>query len=560
MDMRQIFAWLAFVFGLALSLFLVLQFSSPAEPAEENDKQPNILFIMADDLGYNDVGYHNPEMKTPTIDQLAKEGVILEGHYSQDACSPSRAALMSGKYPIRYGQQSFVLRMGEAKCLPLEEVTLAEQLKDAGYSTHLVGKWHLGYYNESCLPTNRGFDTAYGFYLGGEDYYDKTAAGANNGFQGRCSDGQIFDGYDFMKNDVVDRSANGSYSTFQYRDHAIDLINQHNEDDGPMFLYMSMQAPHSPLQAPQEYIDMYSYVEDEDRRVYSAMVTAMDDAIKDVVESLKQNDLYDNTVIVFVSDNGGETTEGGNNFPLRGQKATMWEGGVRTVAFVSGMVKGDGRVTKELMHISDWYPTLLHLAGVDDLDDMSLDGVNVWEAIEKEGGSSGREEILHNLNRLYASFFLWFGCDRNLFPTVPYNNTHGFDTSRGNTAIRWKNWKLLTGDPGPFFIMPVSGNRTERCLDDPDFQFNTAGPQVSVYLYDIDNDPSETTNVALQHPDVVEMLIGRLAQYERETVPYQWLPIDCEANPVNHEGAHRPWRSIWNITGQVFPPPFPPGM
>lgn len=111
--------------------------------------------------------------------------------------------------------------------------------------------------------------------------------------------------------------------------------------------------------------------------------------------------------------------------------------------------------------------------------------------------------------------------------------------------------------PGPFFVLPVGGNRTERCANDPNFQFNSGGPQVSVYLYDIASDPSENNNVALQHPDIVEMLIGRLAGYQRETVAYQWLPIDCEANPVNHDGAYRPWRSVWNITGVSFPPPFP---
>jgi len=455
---------------------------------------------------------------------------------------------------MRFGQHPYVIKTGEAKCLPLEYETLADKLKEAGYSTHMIGKWHLGFYNESCLPTNRGFDTAYGFYNGGIDFYDKNVKRGTD-YLSDCGDGEKLVGYDFMNNDEVDFSADGGYSTFQYGDRAVDLINQHNQDDGPMFLYLSMQAPHTPLQAPQEYIDMYSDVEDTNRRVYNAMVTAMDDAIKDVVDSLKQNDMYDNTVIAFVSDNGGDTTGGANNFPLRGQKATMWEGAIRTVAFVSGsIIKEGGRVTKELMHISDWYPTLLHLAGVYDLDDASLDGVNVWEAIEKEEGESGREEILHNVNRLYSSP-PWFQCGRPLVPNLQYNNSHGYDTTTGNSALRWKNWKLLTGDPGPHFILPVDGDRFESCAQDPNFQYNTVGPQVSVYLFDMDSDPSESFNVAYQHPDIVDTMIGKLAQYEREVVPYQFLPIECEAKVEYHGGSFRPWKAVWNTTGLDFPAP-----
>merc|ERR1711971_610639 len=129
--------------------------------------------------------------------------------------------------------------------------------------------------------------------------------------------------------------------------------------------------------------------------------------------------------------------------------------------------------------------------------------------------------------------------------------------TEGTAAIRWKHWKLLTGDPGPFLILPVTGidDRFELCANDPNFQWPTQGPQASVHLFDMDSDPSESANVADQHPDIVDTLIGKLAQYERESVPYQYLPIDCESNPMYHDGVYRPWRSIWNTTGLTFPPP-----
>jgi len=563
---KQIFPVVLAIFGIATTIFLIVHYGINNEDVSDTDaRKPNILFIFSDDLGYNDVGFHNPDIKTPTIDKLATEGVILEGHYTQDACSPSRVALMTGKYPIRMGHQSLVIRTLEPKCLPVEEKILPEMMKEAGYTTHMIGKWHLGMQNESCLPTNRGFDTAYGYYNGEEDHWGKNLTDASNlQLNMNCNGKQLF-GYDFMNNDKVDFTANGTYSTFLYRDRAVEIIKNHTQDDGPMFMYLSMQAPHAPLQVPKQYEDMYSHIENRDRRIYSGMVTALDDAIDEVVTALKDSGMYDNTIIVFSADNGGDIANGASNFPLRSNKGTMWEGAIRSAAFVGGaLVKSGGRVTKELMHLTDWYPTLLNLAGVDVSDDETLDGVNIWEAIETEGGSSGREEILHNINKIYNSFLVWFQCGRNLFPSKPYENLYGFDTTVGHAALRWKNWKLLTGDPGPFFVFPTTADSNEEgiynelCENDPYMQYNPDGPQVSVYLYDMENDPLENFNVAEEHHDVVDIMLEKLAKYDSDLVPYQFLPLDCDSDPDYYGGVFRPWRTYWNTTGMDFPAPWVP--
>ncbi|CAG5128221.1 unnamed protein product, partial [Candidula unifasciata] len=208
---------------------------------------PNLVWIVADDLGYNDVGFHNPDVKSPNIDHLAQTGIKLNQSYVQPLCSPSRTAFMTGIYPFPH----LVIQPGQAVCVPLNITMFPEVLKQNGYKTHAVGKWHLGFCNWACTPTFRGFDSFYGFYNGGEDFYTKQYLGY----------------FDFRFNTSVHKQAKGGYST-----------------------------------VPQKYLDMYAHIDDENRRNFSGMVTSMDDAVGRVVTALKEKGIYNNTLIFFTSD------------------------------------------------------------------------------------------------------------------------------------------------------------------------------------------------------------------------------------------------------------------
>jgi len=332
---------------------------------------------MADDLGFKDVGYNGGDIKTPNIDKLASEGTRLDQFYVQPVCSPTRSSLMTGRYPIRCGLQVGVVRPWAQHGLPLQERTLAQALKEAGYTTAICGKWHLGHLSSQYLPTCRGFDHQYGHYNGALDYFTHIRDG----------------GLDWHRNDEPLREE--GYATDLIADESVRLIAQHNVS-GPLFLYVPFNAVHSPFQATQPYIDMYKHITNKRRRIYAAMVTSMDDAIGRIVQALQERRLKRNTLMIFCSDNGGV---GGvaDNGPLRGHKAQLYEGGVRVpaVAVWPGVVKA-GAVVKEPLHIVDMYPTLLKLAGAKLEQALPIDGRDAWGTIA-EGKPSPHEEILHNV-------------------------------------------------------------------------------------------------------------------------------------------------------------------
>ncbi|CAK8694461.1 unnamed protein product [Clavelina lepadiformis] len=500
--------------------------------------QPNIVFIIADDLGYHDVGYHGANIFTPNIDELAVNGVILENYYVQPICTPSRSQLMTGRYQIHTGLQHSVIFAPQRNCLPLDEITLPQKLKEVGYGTHLVGKWHLGMYRKECLPTYRGFDSHYGYLAGAEDYYSKLVTAKVNG--------ERFAGLDFRDDLTPVFSANGTYSTYLYEKRATEIIYRHDQRK-PLFLYMAFQSVHFPLEAPQHYIDMYSHVKDKNRRIYSAMLTAMDDAVGAIVDALKDTKMFENTLVIFTTDNGGQTLFGGNNWPLRGRKASLWEGGVRGVGFVHGAgVKDTKRTSMELMHVSDWFPTLLHVAGANATVTKPLDGLNVWEAITHKTAKSPRTEILHNIDPSFT---------RPYSPTPPmrpYINKHGVDTLHGHTALRMNKWKLYTGDPGyenwdPVPSLYLNSTVDTTCLVSDGYHPDCiTGPEAlkevpSVRLFDILADPEERHDVADYFPHIVDTMLGKIAAYNKTAVPYRFPKFDPRSNPALQGGVWGPW-------------------
>ncbi|XP_077381203.1 arylsulfatase I-like [Festucalex cinctus] len=360
--------------------------------AKGGRKQPHIIFILIDDQGFNDIGYHNPSIKTPTLDKLAAEGVKLENYYVQPICTPSRSQLLTGRYQIHTGLQHSIIRPSQPSCLPPNMDTLPQRLRQAGYATHMVGKWHLGFYTKACLPTRKGFDSFFGSLTGSVDYYS----------YGSC-DGPGLCGYDLHDNESVAWGHEGKYSTTLFTQRARKILQSHDPTRQPIFLLLSLQAVHTPLQPPKSYIYPYRGMADVARRKFAAMVSTVDEAVRNITYALRKSGLYRDSVIIYSTDNGAQPFTGGSNWPLRGRKGTYWEGGVRGVAFVhSPLLRRRRRVSNALVHITDWFPTLLSLAGGNVSQSQGLDGFDVWAAIS-EDKASPRQEILHNIDPLHKA-------------------------------------------------------------------------------------------------------------------------------------------------------------
>ena len=369
--------------------------SGAIAPAQAADPKPNILYIVSDDLGWKDVGYHGSDIKTPHIDQLAATGARLEQFYAQPLCTPSRAALMTARYPFRYGLQTLVIPSSHTYGLPTDEWLLPQALKEAGYQTAIVGKWHLGHADKKYWPRQRGFDHQYGPLIGEIDYFSHQQHGV----------------VDWHRNNKVVKEK--GYSTTLLGDDAVQLINGHALAT-PLFLYLTFNAAHTPYQAPKEYLERYQHMADPSRRAYAGSITAMDDQIGRVLDALAKKGMRDNTLIVFQSDNGGTrnamfTGEGDmskvkipcDNGPYREGKGSLYEGGTRVCALVNwpGHVKPG--VVNGMIHVVDMFPTLAKLAGASTAKGKPLDGLDVWKTIS-EGAASPRSEIVYNIEAFRA--------------------------------------------------------------------------------------------------------------------------------------------------------------
>ncbi|XP_044080093.1 arylsulfatase J isoform X2 [Neovison vison] len=382
----------------------------------------------------------------------------------------------------------------------------------------MVGKWHLGFYRKECMPTKRGFDTFFGSLLGSGDYYTHYKCDS----PGMC-------GYDLYENDNAAWDYdNGIYSTQMYTQRVQQILASHDPRK-PIFLYIAYQAVHSPLQAPGRYFEHYRSIININRRRYAAMLSCLDEAINNVTLALKTYGFYNNSIIVYSSDNGGQPTAGGSNWPLRGSKGTYWEGGIRAVGFVhSPLLKNKGTVCKELVHITDWYPTLISLAEGQIDEDIQLDGYDVWETIS-EGLRSPRVDILHNIDPIYTKA-----------KNGSWAAGYGIWNTAIQSAIRVQHWKLLTGNPGysdwvpPQSFSNLGPNRwhNERI---------TLSTGKSVWLFNITADPYERVDLSHRYPGIVKQLLRRLSQFNKTAVPVRYPPKDPRSNPRLNGGVWGPW-------------------
>ncbi|EEC06950.1 arylsulfatase B, putative, partial [Ixodes scapularis] len=498
--------------------------------------------------GWDDVSFHgSAQIPTPNMDTLAADGIILNNYYVQPACTPSRAALMTGLYPIHTGMQHGVLSPAEPYGLPLSVSIMPQYLKNLGYETHIVGKWNLGNYKLSYTPTFRGFDSFYGYYSAVEDYYNHTVLWDNQ------------TGLDFWLNTQPLRNVSGIYSTQLYTERTKFLI-ENRDVSKPFFLYLPYQAVHcgnfdDPLQAPQENIDKFPYIGEENRTIFAGMTDALDESIGEVFRALFDADMLDNTIIVLSADNGGLPfgfeSNRGYNFPLRGGKGTLWEGGCRASAFVwSPLLKRKGVVSDQMMHITDWVPTLYSAAGGNPQTLGKLDGTDMWVPLAY-GSASPRYEILYNIDPI----------DRN-------------------SALRYTNYKLVlgianggaydqryltTGGSRPYGDLDLLMAQSEAAqvlreyygtgyLKFPD-QWRqratlTCGNKVPKnfvslsppYLFDLTADPCEINNIANSQPGVSVLFLVWLLDVVHCNVSLSYR------RPLGHGGKVPPKRSPF-----VFP-------
>jgi arylsulfatase A-like enzyme len=426
----------------------------PAEPVETRaHPRPNVVLLVADDLGYADLSVQGAtELTTTNIDRLAVDGVRLTNNYANHpVCSPSRAALMTGKYQHRFGFENNPPRQGPnaGVGVPVTETMLAERLKSAGYATGMIGKWHIGAAPEK-VPTARGFDTFYGFLGGAMAYTPDGASGAKTVLRGSTEEPMP------------------PHTTEAFASEAESFIDANK--DRPFFLYVAFNAVHAPLQSTTSYLERFADVEDPDRRAFLAMVSALDDAVGKIVAAIDRNGLGENTLIVFTSDNGGPTWQTtASNAPLNGVKATTLEGGIRVPAIFrwTGTVPA-GEVVSSMTMGFDITTTAQAVAGVplgpdqDGVDLMPyLTGAATGDAHEKlywrSNTQGAMREAEWKLVKVADDWYL-FDLDRDLGERHDLAAT---DPDRlAAMKSDWQAWSASMSEPA-WERVPTTGTREE---------------------------------------------------------------------------------------------------
>lgn len=453
--------------------FAVLSFFALSQPAlaqksyaeTEKEKKPNIVIIMADDLGWRDVGFNGSEIKTPHLDKLAATGKRLTRFYAHPTCSPTRASLMTGQSALRLGVTRPYSKLNP-NGLPLDRKLLPEFLKQHGYQTALAGKWHLGPRKKAHLPNARGFDSFYGHVTGGVGYWDHVHGGH----------------YDWQRDGITARDE--GYATHLLAVEAVRVV-RNRDKKKPLFLYLALGAPHLPNEAPAEALAQYAHIVSKKRRTHAAMVSEMDAAIGKLIDELDAEGIRDDTLIFFMSDNGGLTEHrllpgfafrlinglesifgkpipgrflefmrtnmydgAADNGPLRGGKSSVLEGGIRVPAIINWPGKLTDTDYDGRLHVTDLLATLMDAATGGAETGQLTDGKSMWSALTED-------------REIAPSDFVTMGMDGKAF----FNG----------------RWKLIARNNG------------------------------ELQLYDIVQDETESRNLASQRPDIVEKLQDLLA-------------------------------------------------
>jgi arylsulfatase A-like enzyme len=427
-----------FMAGLGTSFFSKDLFAQKSFP------KPNIVLLVADDLGWNDIGYHNNQIKSPNLDKLAATGVELDQHYVQPQCTPTRVALMTGRYPSRFG--SHCTQASNKHSFPFETLTIASMLKKLGYTTGLFGKWHMGSKPE-WGPNHHGFDYSYGSLTGAVGMYDH-----------RYRLGSPYKITWHRNHEFIEEPG---HATDLVTKEAVNWIEANRKEN--FFCYVPFHSVHTPLVEEDKWLQMNKHIESPDRCLMAAAISHLDYCIGQIVEAIDRNNLRENTLIIFISDNGGIHTDyaGGNypppdpklekgfssNLPLKGGKSTVYEGGMRVPAFVNWKDRLKPCKVAVPTHCVDWMPTLAKFLNPEEEEKLNFDGMDIWPFITR------RKQMLQG-RQIY---WVW-GQERN------------------RVALRKGDWKLLHNNKKKW------------------------------ELYNIADDPCEKNDLATQKPELLEQL------------------------------------------------------
>ena len=357
-------------------------------------KSPNLIIILTDDQGYNDVGFNGcTDIPTPHLDKLADDGVIFtDGYVSYPVCGPSRAGLLTGRYQDRFGfTTNPTIDPGNPDAgLPKSEENIAEVLNKANYSSAIIGKWHMGSH-PSNHPLNRGFEYFYGFLSGGHNYFP-----TNYKLNDLTEVSRIWEWYNTRLLENFDRiNVHDYYLTDVLTNAATDFIDAKAKSNQHFMLYLAYNAPHAPLQATEKYLSRFPHIADEERRTYAAMVSCVDDGVGRVMESLRRNNIEEDTIVVFLSDNGGALTKNASdNGALRGAKSDLFEGGIRVpFAMQWKSIIPAGQIYSHPVISLDIMGTITALAGVKIAEDRPLDGVNLLPYLTGENKEAPHDQL-----------------------------------------------------------------------------------------------------------------------------------------------------------------------
>ena len=408
-----------------------------------NDSKPNIIIILADDAGYSDFGFMgSDEIKTPNLDQLAFDGVVFNNAYvSASVCSPSRAGLLTGMYQQRFGHECN-LDSDVNNSFDPNQITIAEALKTEGYNNGLIGKWHLGDKTQN-HPLKNGFDYFWGFISGARNYfYDPNEVNRN-------SIRNVVENYSQTKFE--------GYLTDVLGEKAISFINKNNQSNNPFFLFLSFNAPHTPMQAKEEVLQKFK---DNPRQVYASMMWSMDEAIGNVIDALKENNQYDNTIIYFLSDNGAAMSNNASPFPFKGWKGNQFEGGIKTPMIMTWKNKIKSNTQFDgFISALDIFKTSLEVSNVNDELMVNADGKNIMNYLN--------DNIIQN---------------ENLF---------------------WRKDKMATVRSGNYKLVRLN--------------------DTSTVLYNIENNFFEDLDLKLIEPSIHDSLFKLLLAWEDRMIDPNWI-------------------------------------
>ncbi|MDF7825389.1 sulfatase-like hydrolase/transferase [Pontiellaceae bacterium B12227] len=432
--------------------------------------RPNILMIMCDDLGYADVGFSgSPDIRTPKMDSLAEAGTICtSGYVTHSFCGPSRMGLLSGRYPHTFGGQ-FNLPPVHAGIeeynklgIPENETLISTVLQDAGYFTGIIGKWHLGE-DPQYHPNNRGFDDFYGFLGGGHNYFPEEYMKAYAA-QKAAGKQHIYD-YLIPLQHNGQPTVEDEYLTDEMSQHAVGFIKQAADKDQPFFLYLAYNAPHTPMEAKADDMATHAHIANEQRRTVAGMMVAVDRGVGMVADALKETGQFNNTLIIFLADNGGRADKGSSNQPLRGVKGDTFEGGFRVPMFWHWPGKIPAQKYDHPVSALDFYPTLAALAGAKIPADKELDGKDILKAIQA-GADCRNGDMIYSLRH------------RNTFSDI---------------SARRGDWKVVRYANQPW------------------------------RLFNITDDPGETKDLAAQNPERVTEMVKQAKAWSRTHTEPRWF-------------------------------------